>query len=188
MARTGAAARSAWPDDAVELGRIAGAYGVQGWLRLQPYSDDPRVLLEAPCWLLKPPDPAERHVRLPASLTILESRRHGEAVVARAAEVGDRDAAEALRGARVCVSRASFPAPQADEFYWHDLIGLAVVNRQGVALGTVAGLLDTGAHSVLRVAPPEGAARERLIPFVAAYIDDVKLSERRIEVDWQPDY
>ena len=80
----------------------------------------------------------------------------------------------------------------ADEFYWADLIGLEVVNRDGVVLGEVVGLIDTGPHSVLRVAPAgagEGAAaEERLIPFVSAYVDTVDLAARRIVVDWGLDF
>jgi len=123
-------------------------------------------------------------------LHIAEAREHGEMVVARAAEIADRDAARALRGGRVFVSRASFPTADPDEFYWVDLIGLQVVNRQGAVLGTVAGLLDTGPHSVLRITPPsnEAEADERLIPFVAAYIDEVNMNEQRITVDWGVDY
>ena len=114
--------------------------------------------------------------------------------MAQAREVPDRTSAEALRGARVFVGRASFPTAASDEFYWIDLIGLAVVNRQGEHLGTVIGLLDTGPHSVLRVAADGDAApsptpeAERLIPFVAAYIDDVSLAQRLITVDWGLDY
>jgi len=90
------------------------------------------------------------------------------------------------------VSRASFPSADADEYYWVDLIGLTVVNLQGETLGTVSGLLDTGPHSVLRIAPELGEANdeadERLVPFVAAYVTDVNLAERRITVDWGLDY
>jgi 16S rRNA processing protein RimM len=99
-----------------------------------------------------------------------------------------------LRGARVFIGRASFPTPDADEFYWVDLIGLAVVNRDGDRLGTVAGLIDTGPHSVLRVAPdalPDGVSAqeaERLIPFVGAYVDAVSLEQKLITVDWGLDY
>jgi 16S rRNA processing protein RimM len=102
-------------------------------------------------------------------------------------DIPDRNAAESLRGVRIFVSRASFPTPDPDEYYWIDLIGLNVVNRQGEALGVVNSLIDTGPHSVLRVLP-EGGGEDRLIPFVAAYIDDVSLAERRIQVDWGLDY
>jgi 16S rRNA processing protein RimM len=114
--------------------------------------------------------------------------------VATAQELPDRNAAEAMKGARIFIARSSFPTAGDGEFYWIDLIGLSVVNRQGEALGTVTGLIDTGPHSVLRIARPDapaGAApeaAERLIPFVAAFIDDVDLAQKRITVDWGLDY
>jgi len=95
-----------------------------------------------------------------------------------------------MRGARVFIGRTSFPTAGPDEFYWVDLIGLDVVNREGAALGRVIGLLDTGPHSVLRVMPADETKEEaeRLIPFVAAYVDEVSLEQRRVTVDWGLDY
>jgi 16S rRNA processing protein RimM len=130
--------------------------------------------------------PVRGTVPLPRLLRITEARSQGEWVVARAQELPDRNAAEAMRGARILVSRASFPTPDADEFYWVDLIGLAVVNRDGVPLGTVTGLIETGPHCVLRLARAEGEGAERLIPFVNAYVDRVDLGGRCIHVDWDP--
>jgi 16S rRNA processing protein RimM len=187
-------AADGWPEDAVEVGRIADAWGVKGWIKVQPFYNEPQALLAARHWLLKPPD-ADRAVKpaaasrpLPAELKIISARRHGEAVVANADGVADRSAAEALKGARVFVSRATFPQAQADEYYWVDLIGLTVVNRQGEVLGTVADLLDTGPHTVLRAVTEGAEPAEHLIPFVAAYVDDVDLAQRRITVDWGLDY
>jgi len=188
------AAEPAWPDDAVEVGRIAGAWGVKGWFKVQPFAADPQALFSSKRWFLREPDDA-RPARpgaaaLPALLKIVEAKEHGDGVVARAQEVADRDAAEALRGARIFVGRSSFPTAGADEYYWVDLIGLAVLNREEQLLGSVVGLLDTGAHSVLRVLPEggKGEADERLIPFVARYIDEVDMPARRIRVDWGLDY
>lgn len=177
------------PQDAVEVGIVASAWGVRGWLRVKPHSGDPQALLSAREWLVEPPDRPGPQAP-PARLTISAAREHGDGVVAQAREVADRSAAEALKGARVLVPRSSFPAAGPDEFYWVDLIGLDVVNRQGQALGTVVDLIDTGPHCVLRVAPREGAAAavERLIPFVSAYVDSVSLAERRIVADWGLDY
>jgi 16S rRNA processing protein RimM len=101
--------------------------------------------------------------------------------------IDDRNAAEALRGARIFVARDSFPSTVDDEFYWVDLIGLEVFNRDLVRLGQVAGLIDTGVHSVLRVTR-NSDADEVLIPFVAAYIDAVDMASRHIRVDWGLDY
>jgi len=88
----------------------------------------------------------------------------------------------------VFVSRTSFPTPEEGEYYWIDLIGMSVVNRAGEALGTVTDLIDTGPHSVLRLADEAAPEGERMIPFVAAYIDDVSLADKRITVDWGLDY
>jgi len=188
------AAEPAWPDDAVEVGRIGGAWGVKGWFKVQPFATDPQALFSSKRWFLRAADEA-RPARpgaaaLPALLKIVEAKEHGDGVVARAQEVADRDAAEALRGARIFVGRSSFPTAGADEYYWVDLIGLAVLNREDQLLGSVVGLLDTGAHSVLRVLPEggKGEADERLIPFVAQYIDEVDMPARRIRVDWGLDY
>lgn len=187
----------AFPADAVEIGRVVDAWGVKGWIKVQPFASDPQALFSSRRWFLKPAEPAAGRRPMPGAavpplLKISQARRHGDVVVAQAQEVPDRGAAEALKGARVFVPRSSFPTADPDEYYWVDLIGLTVVNLQGESLGTVTGLLDTGPHSVLRIAP-DGAdagdeSAERLVPFVAAYVVDVKLAERQIIVDWGLDY
>jgi 16S rRNA processing protein RimM len=122
-------------------------------------------------------------------LSIKEARDHSDSVVASAHDVPDRHTAEALRGARIFVARSSFPTLEPDEYYWIDLIGLAVVNREGEALGTVSELMSTGPQTVLVVTYDHlGKPAERMIPFVSAYVDAVDLPGRRITVDWQPDY
>jgi 16S rRNA processing protein RimM len=188
----------AWPEDAVEVGRVLDAWGVKGWVKVQSFADDPQALFSTRRWYIKPPEegvlkrPAAPAASYPPVLSVTEAREHGGLVVAQVEGVSDRSGAEALRGARVFIGRASFPKPRAGEYYWVDLIGLSVVNRQGDAMGTVIGLLDTGPHSVMRLSRPEGESSaegpERLIPFVAAYVDDVSLAERRITVDWGLDY
>lgn len=187
----------AWPDDAVEVGRIVDAWGIKGGIKVQPFSSDPQALFSSRRWFIQPPAGKPRPAgapELPKRLRVTQAKEHGDVVVATVQEVPDRNAAEALRGARVFVPRSSFPTAGSDEYYWVDLIGLAVVNRQDESLGKVADLLDTGAHSVLRVvhettdADGKPAEGERLIPFVAAYIDTVDLPGRRIVVDWGLDY
>ncbi|MGQ0598739.1 ribosome maturation factor RimM [Aquabacterium sp.] len=127
----------------------------------------------------------------PRFLQVKQAREQGDIVVATADGLDDRNAAEALKGARVYVSRSAFPTPDEGEFYWVDLIGLDVLNKEGEALGKVVDLLDTGPQSVLRCEgePGEdGKPVERLIPFVAAYIVSVSLADRRIVADWGLDY
>ena len=128
---------SVLPADAVEVGRIADAWGIKGWFKVAAFSSDP----------------------------------------------------EALRGARIFVARSDFPQPEDGEYYWVDLLGLSVVNREGVALGIVRDLLSTGPQTVLVLAYEEdGKERERMIPFVDAYVDKVDLPGKTIVADWQPDY
>jgi 16S rRNA processing protein RimM len=195
------AADPPWPDDAVEVGKIGDAWGIKGWFKVHAFAADPQALFSSRRWFVRPPlptgtaRPGPADSGFPTLLRITQVKEHGQTVVAQAQGVDDRSGAEALRGARLFVGRASFPTAGADEFYWVDLMGLAVVNRQGESLGVVRGLLDTGAHSVLRVGSPDAVAAadgptadERLIPFVSAYVDDVSLAQRRITVDWGLDY
>ncbi len=187
----------AWPDDAIEVGRILGAWGVKGWVKVLPHSSEPKALFSSRRWYADPgtrlPSPPRR-AEHPTLLRITHSREHGEWVVAKIDGSDTREAADAFKGFTVYVPRSSFPTAASDEFYWVDLIGLAVVNRQGERLGTVSDLIDTGAHCVLRIAAEAGQAAaagepvERLVPFVAAYVDEVNLAERRITVDWGLDY
>ena len=186
-----------FPDDAIEVGVVLGAWGIKGGIRVRPFSRDPEALFASRRWFLRPPEgkPGPRAPSAwPAMLHITGSKPQGDSVVATAQELPDRNAAEALQGARIFIARSSFPTAGAGEYYRIDLIGLAVINREGQPLGSVVGLIDTGAHSVLQLRRPDaaegatGEATERLIPFVAAYIDDVNLAERRITVDWGQDY
>jgi 16S rRNA processing protein RimM len=176
---------------------VIGAFGIKGWIRIQPFSADPKALYSSRRWFIQPPErPGAKVVAaaLPRLLRITQAKVQGDEVVAAAQELPDRNAAEAMKGARIFIARSSFPTAGDGEYYWIDLIGLQVVNRDGALLGSVTDLLDTGVHSVLRVQRPDAAPdapldeRERLIPFVAAYVDDVNLAERRITVDWGLDY
>lgn len=177
------------PADAIEVGRIADAWGIKGWFKVLPYSADPEALFSSKCWYLLPAEKGAKTFAGPAKLAIREAKEHSDSVVACAQDVPDRNAAELLRGARIFVARSSFPSPEPDEYYWVDLIGLAVVNREEVTLGTVRELLSTGPQTVLVISyEQDGKPAERMIPFVSAYVDEVDLTARRIRVDWQPDY
>ena len=184
-----------FPADAIEVGRVLGAYGLQGWIRVQPFASEPQALFSSRRWfVLAPEPPGPAHASYPPLLRITHSRSQGDSVVAAAQELPDRTAAEAMRGCRIFIGRSSFPTAGDGEYYWIDLIGLAVKNRDGIALGEVIGLIDTGVHSVLRLRRPDAPAdakpdqAERLIPFVAAYIDEVDIAARCISVDWGVDY
>lgn len=189
---------SSLPADAIEVGRILDAWGVKGWVKILPHSTDPEALFSAKSWFLQAPEakfrPGFSLFSGTVSVSVEEAKNHSGSVVAKFRGLDDRNAAEALRGARIFLPRSSFPAASQDEYYWVDLIGLDVVNREGVALGCVRDLMATGPHSVLCVEytslQDDGSSTtaERMIPFVSAYVDAVDIAGKRITVDWQPDY
>lgn len=172
------------PDDLVLVGYVTGAYGIQGWVRIKPYSADADALLHAKTWWLDKPELRD--------VDMLQAKTHGEDVVAQLMGVVDRNAAEALKGASVQVRRSHFPPLADGEFYWVDLIGLAVENLQGESLGVVGDLMDNGAHPILRViaplAPGADKQKEWLIPFVDQFVKTVDQAANRITVDWDLDY
>lgn len=175
----------------MEVGRIGEAWGVKGWFKVFAHSREPGALLTAGAWFLLP---AQQGARSPFSgavhLTVSAVREHADTLVAQADGISDRAVAEQLRGARVFVARSAFPEVRDGEYYWVDLVGLAVVNREGVQLGAVKELLPSGPQTTLVLTGElhEGKPRERMIPFVSAFVDHVDLAARRITVDWQPDY
>ena len=186
------------PEDAIEVGRILDAWGVKGWVKVLPHSAEPEALFAAKDWFLQAPEarfrPGFSAFSSTVSISLQECKVHSDTVVAKIAGLEDRSAAEALREARIFLPRSSFPSASKDEYYWVDLIGLDVINREGLNMGTVRDLMTTGPQAVLCVeyqALAENGtpcAAERMIPFVAAYVDAVDVAGKRITVDWQPDY
>ncbi len=175
------------PADAIEVGRIADAWGIKGWFKVLPHSAQPEALFSSKRWFLQPP--GAKTARRVSGSRSAKPRNIPTASSPSSEDVPDRNAAEALRGARVFVPRSSFPTAGDDEYYWVDLIGLAVVNREGVALGAVRELLASGPQTTLVLdAQEDGKPVERMIPFVSAFVDKVDLPGRLITVDWQPDY
>lgn len=188
---------SVLPDDAVEMGRILDAWGIKGWVRIQPHSADTEALFTSDHWFLQPPE--ARFARGFSafsgcvSVEVAEVKAHADGLVARIEGVDDRSAAEALKGCRISLPRSAFPEPADGEYYWVDLIGLNVVNREGEHLGVVRDLVSTGPTSVLVLGATEtvdGEPKEieRMIPFVDRYIDTVDQAKRCITADWQKDY
>ncbi|MBL8481168.1 MAG: 16S rRNA processing protein RimM [Rhodocyclaceae bacterium] len=166
------------------LGVVTGAFGVHGWLKLHPYGDDPEHWAEAKTWWFSAGDDvADASAWRPARL--LACRPHGGGLIAQIDGVADRDAAQALKNQYFAASRAELPAPGKDEYYWGDLIGLAVTNTAGIALGRVSGLIESGAHAVLEVADGE---RQRLLPFVGEVVKKVDIAAGAITVAWNADW
>lgn len=161
----------------VILGRISGLFGIRGWVKVFSYTDPREAILGYHEWLVRKGNAWE-----PAQLA--EGKKHGKTLVARLQGSDDRDDAAAFVDCDIGVPRDALPEPDEGQFYWSDLEGLRVVNRDGCELGTVAYVMETGAHDVLVT---EGD-RERLIPFVAdEVIIDVDLDKGEISVDWEWD-
>ena len=191
------------PVDLVELGRIVGAYGIQGWIRVRAYSSDNSTLLNVHQWWLKPPAPASGAggFAFARRVKVTHSRIHSDAIIARFADIPDRTQAEALKGWTVWMSRADFPVPESDEYYWVDLIGCRLYgedNGHRVLIGQVASVMDNGAHGVLHVAcatenadgelqfqdDAKGRRREVLVPFVSAHVHTVDLENKQLFSNW----
>lgn len=159
------------------MGRIVGAFGVQGWVKVKPYTERPEALGEFASWLVEL-DGGWREMALEAFDV------HSKGPVARLAGCADRTAADRLRGSAVAVPRAALGEPDEGALYQVDLEGFEVRDTQDRALGTVEGFLETRGEAVMVV---KGAI-ERLIPFVAEYVQAVDREARRITVDWKADY
>ena len=163
------------------MGRIASPHGVRGWVKVVPWSENPETLIGHKAWWLRKSDDAPWR-----EIEVVSARMHNAVLVAEFRGVVSREDAATLRGAEVAVPQTALEAPAANEYYWFDLEGMDVVNRSGAVLGRVIGMMESGAHPLLRVADQGGD--ELLIPFVAAYISRVDAVARRIEVDWEADY
>lgn len=161
----------------VVVGQVNGFYGVRGWVKVFSQTA-PREGIAAykPLYLKRG---GNWH-----PIAVAEGRLQGKGVVLKFEGIDDRDAAATLMGAELAVKRSQLPPTAADEYYWTDLIGLAVVNQDGVDLGTIDHLFETGANDVIVVR----GDRERLIPFVqGSVIKRIDLATRRMDVDWDAD-
>ena len=182
------------------FGRVSGALGLKGEVKLESFSDPRHAIFRYQPWTLQrsdksPPSLAQvdtdfaRALLSPqqtVTVSGVKGRETGKHIVAKFPGVDDRNAAEAIYGLDIYVSRSQLPPPAADEFYWVDLEGMRVLTTDGVDLGTVSYLFATGANDVVVV---RDDTRERLIPFVRPqYITDIDFDAGQITVDWDPEF
>ncbi|MCF6218571.1 MAG: ribosome maturation factor RimM [Gammaproteobacteria bacterium] len=166
--------------DLIQVGRISGLHGVKGWVKIFSYTQPREGILKYTPWLVKVAG-QWRPFKLKAG------RAQGKGVVAHVEGYDDRDVAATLMNCDIAILREQLPAAKKGEYYWIDLVGLAVVNAEGLSLGSVQKVMPTGANDVLVVEGVNG--EELLIPFVKdLYVLDVDLESRSITVDWQLDY
>jgi len=171
----------------LDMGRIAGVYGVKGWLKVMSYTEPQEQLFAYTPWWLKTAH-GVKNVEIDAS------RAQGKGFVVHLRGLDDRDQAAQLNGVTVAVERRLLPELEAGDYYWHELQGLRVVSHwqdQSHDLGRVARLMETGANDVLVVAPDEQSMddRERLVPYVPGqFVRTVDLAGGCILVDWDPEF
>lgn len=177
-------------EDHVVLGKLTSPYGVKGWLRVYSYTSPMQGILDYDVWVL-------RHAGKVQRCSLVQGRMHGKGLVALLAGVEGREQAEALAGAEILLPKNELPEPEdADDFYWHQLVGLQVVTLDGVVLGRVDTLFETGANDVLVVksSPQEasqnsGDRRERLVPYLYGdVVHKVDLEAGVMTVDWDPEF
>lgn len=180
----------------VILGRITGVYGVKGWLKIFSYTDPMESIVDYSPWYIRP----ENRKNSPWKKVKLKAgKRHAKTVVAQLEGCDDRDEAQAFIGLEIAIELNQLEElKDSNEFYWRDLIGLRVINQQGIELGVVKKLMETGANDVLVVVSEKAASeaegtevvyKERLIPWTMhSAIIAVDLEQGVIEVDWDPDF
>jgi len=194
-------------DSTVIIGKVAGAHGVRGWLRVHCYNDTPELWSSLPEWLISQEaecvvgssadkDDATGAADLSTEatswnrLSVASTRWQTGGLLAQLRGVDDRDQALGLKGHLIAAPRSALPSLAEGEYYWCDLIGLQVINQDGKNLGVVHNLMETGANQVLQVrSNNNGVVQERLLPFINHHaIQCVDLHAGQINVIWQPDW
>ena len=163
----------------VVMGRVVAAQGLQGWVKVQTFTEHLDGLLDYDTWQLGNDKHPWREYK------VLECNLHTKVLVAKLEGVADRTAAEKFKGLLIAIPRSKLPPQPENEYYWSDLIGMQVINLSDETLGTVEGLLETGANDVLCVRNEKG---EMLIPFLNSVVQQVSMNEKIIRVDWHADY
>jgi len=166
------------PSIPIIIGQINGLYGIRGWVKIFSYTSPITNILNYSPWLVYRQGQWQ-------TMSLCEGQAHGKGIIARLEAIHDRDEAAGLIGAEIAIEREQLLPVSADEYYWTDLKGLTVVNCEGVTLGQVDHLVETGANDVLVLK----GSRERLIPFVLEHVIlEVDLTQRVIRVDWEADF
>jgi 16S rRNA processing protein RimM len=183
----GASASIAQDDDLVVIGQVGALYGVKGWVKLYSFTDPMENLLNYRQCFIRSKSGWKEAV-------IDTGRRHGKGLIAHVVGYDDRDSASELAKCEIAIARSRLPSLAADEFYWHQLIGLTVSTSEefgAVLLGKVDHLIETGANDVLVIRPCEGSidANEHLVPYIPdQYVFDIDLQKQTMQVRWDPEF
>jgi len=170
-------------EEIVEVGQFSSVYGVKGWIKVKSYTQPRTNIFNYKKWLVKQQDKW-----IPYS--IAEGRPHGKTIVVKLAEFNDRDQVQTMVGAKIAVYRSELPDTAENEYYWSDLLKMQVETEDGINLGIVTDILETGSNDVLIVKnTQQRKTKETLIPWLEDdVIKEVNVVENRIIVDWDPDF
>ncbi|MDI1277108.1 ribosome maturation factor RimM [Methylobacter sp.] len=162
----------------ISVGKISGVFGIKGWVKVFSFTDPRENILTYSPWLLKKGDETK-------TVNVVDGQLQGKTIVAQLTDVNDRDQAASLMGWDIFITQDQLPKAAKGEYYWSELIGLNVETIDGVQLGVVDSLLETGANDVIIVQ----GERERVIPFLQGQtIINVDLDAGKIVVDWDPEF
>lgn len=172
-------------DNQITLGKVGAVYGIKGWLKIHSFTDEIDAILDYFPWSLK----LGNNTR---SVDVTDWRKHNKGLIVKIGGIDDRDNAQALVGSEILINESSLPELSQGDYYWRDLIGMAVVTTQGYDLGVVSELLETGANDVLVVKANlnDGfSKKERLIPYLLEQVvESVSIENKQICVDWDPGF
>ncbi len=163
----------------VVVGRVGAPYGIKGWAHIQSFTRPPNNILSFKTWYLFSAGQWQ-------SVPHVEARVQGKGIVALLAGCQTPEDSAVLVNTEIGVLRIEFPALANDEYYWTDLIGLTVVTEQGVTLGKIDSLFETGSNDVLIV---KGETKEYLIPYLPGeYVLEIDLVQGVMQVSWDPEF
>lgn len=167
----------------IKIGQLKKPYGIKGWLWVFSDTDNREDIFSMQPWYMK------THTGM-KPLTVVKWRKQGSGLVAQFEQVPDRNVAETMNGVSIWTSKDSLPTSNEDEYYWSDLVGLTVQTVDGVRLGTISELFETGAHDIMTIKPTVASVdeEERLIPWHKQTVVSVDLEAKLVVVDWQADY
>ena len=161
----------------ITLGKIVGVFGVKGWVKVFSETRPRQQIFKYSPWIVKLNGTV-------SEVEVLDGRQQGKGLIASLKGYTDCNAARQLMGAEILIAEEALPAAGIDEYYWSQLAGLSVINLQGIELGEVVSLFETGANDVLVVK----GDKERLIPFTEFAVLEVDLDSKKIIVDWDADF
>lgn len=162
----------------VAMGYIKGVLGIKGWVKISTNTEYADSLLDYPEWQLRKDGKT-------FNVTIESGKIANDQLQVKFKNIDNREDASLLRGYTIEIQRQNFPDTEQDEYYWTDLVGLNVINRNDILLGKISKIIETGAHDVLVI---DGKYGQKLIPFVSHYIDNVDIAGNVIIADWDVDY